>query len=216
MAIREVQKRWRLTRTQMIKRMERESLSKSHFLKTSVKKLGPLARQITGKTIDEAVVQMRFSKKKMAKEVQKHLEHARDEAIVRRGMALGSTTGVVDSPTTIETKQGRKRTVTDRTELYIDQAWVGRGKYGRALDHRARGQIYIMRTPVTSSYLSMLALVIRASVLTIIPTGISVVLKEEATRIREHDERKQKERKRKLWVQLPNRPITANRQHYSW
>ena len=150
MVIREIQKRGRLSRTQLIKRTERECLSKSHFLKTSVKKLGPLARQIAGKTVDDALVQMRFSKKKMAKEVRAHLEHARDEAIVRRGMALGKVNGTVGTPTRIEPKEGKKQLVTDRTNLYIDQAWVGRGTYGYKPDHRARGQIYAMRPPVTS------------------------------------------------------------------
>lgn len=43
-----------------------------------------------------------------------------------------------------------------------------------------------------------------------------MVLKEEATRIRQHHEREEKKHNRKLWVQLPNRPITAQRQYYSW
>jgi hypothetical protein len=41
-------------------------------------------------------------------------------------------------------------------------------------------------------------------------------LKEEATRIRLHNEREEKEKNKKVWVQLPNRPITAQRQYYSW
>lgn len=155
MVIREIKKRGRLSRTQLIQRTERECLSKSRFLKTSVKKLGPLARQIAGKTVDDALVQMRFSKKKMAKEVKEHLEHARNEAIVRRGMALGKVNGAEGTPAQIETREGKRRLVTDRTELYIDQAWVGRGKYGFAPDHRARGAIYAMRPPVTSTSRSL-------------------------------------------------------------
>jgi len=45
---------------------------------------------------------------------------------------------------------------------------------------------------------------------------LSVVLKEEATRIRLHEEREKKTQNRKVWVQLPNRPVTAQRQYYSW
>lgn len=46
--------------------------------------------------------------------------------------------------------------------------------------------------------------------------AISVVLKEEKTRIREHGDRVAKEAKRKPWVHLPNRPISAQRPYYSW
>lgn len=46
--------------------------------------------------------------------------------------------------------------------------------------------------------------------------GITVVLKEEKTRIRLYEEREEKLRNRKVWTQLPNRPITAQRQYYSW
>ena len=42
------------------------------------------------------------------------------------------------------------------------------------------------------------------------------MLKEEKTRIRLHAEREQKAKDKKVWVQLPNRPITAQRQYYSW
>ncbi|KAI9751348.1 MAG: 54S ribosomal protein L22, mitochondrial [Lichina confinis] len=195
MLIREVRRRGRLSRTQKLKRTERECLSKSHFIKTSVKKLGPLARQISGKSVEDAIVQMQFSKKKAAKSVREHLEHARNEAIVRRGMGLGEVDGKKEEPVQIETKDGRRRTVTDQTGMYIDQAWVGRGPYGREPEFRARGRVNILRPPVTS---------------------ISVVLKEEATRIRQHREREEKRRNRKMWTALPNRPIKAQHQYYTW
>ncbi|KAI9789093.1 MAG: 54S ribosomal protein L22, mitochondrial [Peltula sp. TS41687] len=176
MVIRDIRRRGRLSRTQKIKMTERESLSKSHMFKTSVKKLGPVARQIAGKTLEDAMVQLRFSKKKVAVDVKEHLEHARNEAVVRRGMGLGEANGTKGDPVQIETKEGKTRVVKDRTGIYIDQAWVGRGPYENEPEFRARG-------PIT------------------------VVLKEEATRIRQHEEREQKRRNRKLWVQLPNRPI---------
>ncbi|PBP19646.1 hypothetical protein BUE80_DR009540 [Diplocarpon rosae] len=195
MVIREITKRGRLTKTQRLKKEERVLVSKSHDFKTSVKKLMPLANQIAGKTVEEAIVQMRFSKKKAAKDVKEHLEHARNEAIVRRGMGLGI--GVDDKfhPLTIMTKDGKRVKVTNPTTLYVDQAWVGRGKFTRTPDYRARGQVSMMINPTT---------------------GLTVVLKEEKTRIRLDQERKAKEAKRKVWVQLPDRPITAQRQYYSW
>ncbi|KAI9881506.1 MAG: 54S ribosomal protein L22, mitochondrial [Pleopsidium flavum] len=154
MVIRDIRGRYRLSKTEKIMRAERQSLSKSHMLKTSVKKLGPLARQIAGKPIEAAIVQMRFSKKLAAREVKKHLVHARNEAIVRRGMGLGEAEGKKgEGKVHIELKNGKKKIVHDRTGIYVDQAWVGRGTYGREPDHRARGQINIMQNPYTSELL---------------------------------------------------------------
>lgn len=88
MVIRNIRHRGRITREMRIARTERSHLSKSRFFKTSLKKLGPLARQIAGKSIDEAIMQMRFSTKKAAREVHKHLIQARNEAVAIRGMGL--------------------------------------------------------------------------------------------------------------------------------
>lgn len=224
MVIRSIRRRGRLTRREEIARTERESLSKSHFFKTSVKKLMMVARQIAGKNIDDAILQMRFSPKKVAKDVKAHLELARDEAVVLHGMGLGrnrkinvsnadadgdgSTTALTTttttesqtsaSPITITLKSGKRKTITDRTAIYIAQAWVGRGTFGRELDHRARGNINIMKPPHTS---------------------LTVVLKEEHTRIREWEERQAKEERRRraqLRVSLPDRKIYGQRQYYSW
>ena len=158
MVIRSIRQRDRANKTALLARTERLSLSKSHMYATSIKKLGPLARQIAGKPIEDAIVQMRFSKKKVAKDVLKHLEHARDEAVVTRGMGLGSENGdgVVGEDgrgLMVEDKKGKKRIVKNKTQIYIDQAWVGRGTFGRAPDYRARGQMYVMRPPHTSKYI---------------------------------------------------------------
>ncbi|KAI9368975.1 ribosomal protein L22/L17 [Aspergillus egyptiacus] len=200
MVVREVRQRGRLTKTEKIMRTERESLSKSHWFKTSIKKLGPLARQIAGKNIDEAILQMQFSKKKAAKDVLEHLKHAKNVAVVRSGMGLGAAgpDAQPTQPITITLKSGERKTITDPSSIYIDQAWVNRGPYGREFDHRARGQINLMRPPYTS---------------------LSVVLKEEKTRIREWKDREARalrQRKAQLWTQLPNRPVTQQNQYYSW
>jgi len=195
MVIREIEKRGRLTKTQELKQKERELLSKSHCFKTSTKKLMHLARQISGKPVDEAILQMRFSAKKAAKDVKYHLEFARNEAIVRRGMGLGKVQGETGPVVNIQTKDGKRLKIDDKTKLYIDQAWVNKGQYGTTPDYRARGRVNRMKNPTTS---------------------ITVILKEEATRIRLHQEREAKEERRKPWTQLPNRPITAQRQYYSW
>ena len=160
MLIRSIRQRGRLSKTDKILRTERSSLSKSHMFKTSVKKLGPLARQIAGKPIEDAIVQMRFSRKKVAQEVRRHLEAARNEAVVVRGMGLGGqeekegedgesgeAPGVL-----IEDKKGKKRLVKDKSAIYVDQAWVGRGKYGEAPSYRARGRLNILKLPFTSKF----------------------------------------------------------------
>jgi ribosomal protein L22 len=148
--IREIHKRGRLSRTQQLKREERVLLSKSHDFRTSVKKLVPLAKQIAGKTIDEAIIQMRFSKKKAAKEVREHLEHAKNEAIVRRGMGLGLNEDEKFHTVQIQTKKGKRVKVEDPTTLYVDQAWCGKGLFTTTPDFRARGQVHIMKNRTTS------------------------------------------------------------------
>ena len=199
MVIREIRKGGRIPKSIQISRTERESLSKSHWFKTSVKKLGPLARQIAGKNIDEAIVQMRFSKKKAAKDVLGHLEYAKNVAMVRAGMGLPAPEGSEPAkPVTVTLGSGKRMKITDPTSIYIQQAWVNRGPYGSGMDHRARGQIYRLRPPAT---------------------GLSVLLKEEKTRIREWEEREAKalrQRKSQLWTQLPDRKISAQNQYYSW
>jgi ribosomal protein L22 len=150
MVIRQIRKRGRLTKAQQLKRTERESLTKSSLFRTSTKKLGMLARQIAGKPIEDAIVQMRFSKKLVAQEVRSHLEYARDSAIVRRGLGLGKAEDRTGEPVQIQLKNGSRKFVNDRTGIYIDQAWVNRGKYGRSPEFRARGKMNILYHPHTS------------------------------------------------------------------
>jgi hypothetical protein len=48
------------------------------------------------------------------------------------------------------------------------------------------------------------------------PPAITVLLKEEKTRIREHREREEKKALKAPWVHLPNKPVAAQRPYYSW
>lgn len=175
MIIRGIRTRHRMSKTVKIARTERVLLSKSHMLKTSLKKLGPLARQIAGKPIEDAIVQMRFSKKKAAVEVKKLLEYAKDEATVTRGMGLGQVKPIVggkkeankalkgkaedigaqkEKAIVVEDREGRRRLVTDPTSIYVDEAWVGRGTFGKEISSRAKGRIDTLRLPYTSKWLS--------------------------------------------------------------
>jgi ribosomal protein L22 len=165
----------RITKAQKLLRTERQSLYTSHFLPTSVKKLQKVVRQIAGKTVSEALVQLRFSPKKVARDVIKGLEIAQNEAIVARGMGLqgeaaerrwlkqreGTDAGKVEDllpepkrakggrrrlrgavrPQSILLKDGSTKVVRDPTEIYIDQAWVGRGSSWQTPEFRARGKI---------------------------------------------------------------------------
>ncbi|OHE94699.1 hypothetical protein CORC01_10008 [Colletotrichum orchidophilum] len=190
----------RVSRDERIAQTEKKLSHKSPFLETSVKKLVHLARQIQGKSLEEAVLQMSYSKKKMASEVKYQLEEARDLAVVTRGMGLGKagrkSDGTAVQPIKIQTKDGKTLTIEDPTRLYVAEAWVGRGPWrAKTLDYKGRGRFGIMQSPSTS---------------------ISVVLKEEKTRIREHTEKLAKQARRKPWVHLPDRPVTAQRPYYSW
>ncbi|KAJ0161897.1 hypothetical protein CTA2_5433 [Colletotrichum tanaceti] len=197
-----VRRNGRISRAERIAQTEKELAHKSPFLETSVKKLVHLARQIQGKTLEDAVLQMSYSKKKMAAEVKYQLEEARDLAVVTRGMGLGSSkvktkgVNVETRPIKLQTKDGKSLTVEDPTRLYVAQAWVGRGPWrSKGIDYKGRGRFGIIHSPSTS---------------------ISVVLKEEKTRIREHSEKLAKQARRKPWVHLPDRPVTAQRPYYSW
>ncbi|KAG4221793.1 hypothetical protein PC116_g29731, partial [Phytophthora cactorum] len=113
-----------LTREQRIRLTEKEHTSASEALPTSTKKLMFLSRQIAGKTVDDAITQMRFSKKKMAREVRYQLEEARDNAIAAHGMGLGAVQGkTLEKPRKIQTKDGHWMEVADPTTLYVDQSW---------------------------------------------------------------------------------------------
>ncbi|KAI1336522.1 ribosomal protein L22 [Xylariaceae sp. FL0016] len=192
-----VKKNGQLTQKERLKMSEKELTSASDPLPTSVKKLVKLSHQIVGKTVEEAIVQMRFSKKKMAREVKFQLEEARNSAIVARGMGLGAHGGqIFASPKKIQTKEGKWIEVSDPTQLYVDQSWVGkRQARGARINFHGRGRMSMMRRPTTS---------------------ISIVLKEEKTRIRQHHERVEKEAKKAPWIHLPNRPVTAQRKYYCW
>lgn len=197
MIIRDVRNRGQLTKAQRLARIERESLCKSPFFKTSIKKLYPLARQIAGKPIEEAIIQMRFSKKRVARDVKKHLEYARDEAIVKRGMGLGvvkpdesqaaenegSNAKTKAQPNqekkanwpgmVVEDKKGKRRFVNDTSSIYVDEAWVGRGTYGGAYDYRARGGVNFMRPPETSKLSIAMLSMVRMARLTLMQVSLS-------------------------------------------
>ncbi|KAF2729856.1 hypothetical protein EJ04DRAFT_58655 [Polyplosphaeria fusca] len=144
-------------------RSERQHLYRSSNLPTSTKKLTKLMHQIAGKTVEEAAVQLRFSKKKVARDVLRGLLTARDEAVVSRGMGRSETARsradgarVADKQGSegveIELKRGGTKRVVDEREIYVDQAWVGKGEHRKSPEYRAKGQVNILTHRTTSEY----------------------------------------------------------------
>ena len=176
LVIKGVSKHGRMTKAAKIARTERSHLYKSQFLPTSVKKVTKILNQIQGKTVSEALVQLRFSPKKIARDIYKGLIIAQDEAIAARGMGLGdkqalkkwieqrnevaSTLANLDEKTpktkgvnqVIELKDGKKKLVKDATEIYIDQAWCGRGESWKSPEFRARGRVNMLTHRTTSTF----------------------------------------------------------------
>lgn len=186
------------TKEERIKRTERSmQYLADKQLPTSTKKLVHLARQVAGKTVDEAIVQMQFSKKMMAKEILMVLERGKGRAIVERGMGLGHTTGEGFKRSMKYTSRDGKWVETrDPTRIYIDQAWVTKGPpRGYLPDYRARGRTNKIIRPQAK---------------------INFIFKEEKTRIREYREKQEKKARQGPWLHLPDRPVTAQRPYYSW
>lgn len=151
-----VRKRGELTKQERILMSEREYTHKSKFLPTSVKKLVMLSRQIAGKTVDDAITQMQWSKKAISREMKWYLEEARDMAIASRGMGLGRVNDeTFAQPKRIQTKEGKWIDIRDPTRMYVAQSWVGRGPWrGRRMDIKGRGRFGIIKNPSTSTSLS--------------------------------------------------------------
>jgi ribosomal protein L22 len=211
MVIKDVSRQQRITKAIKLARTERQLIYRSQDLPTSTKKLTRIMHLIAGKSVEEALVQLRFSKKRIARDVLKGLQIARDEAIAERGMGLGPSSSPISrrrqnihrsklaqiaadeakakaeeagmeeeqvlksaldakrkillekdassdpymadgsnirawpkKGLLVELKDGSKKRVHDPTEMYIDQAWVGKGDEFKSPEFRARGRINML------------------------------------------------------------------------
>ncbi|RPA88670.1 hypothetical protein L873DRAFT_1832159 [Choiromyces venosus 120613-1] len=117
-----------------------------------------------GKKIEDGVIQMRFSAK-AAMDVLGRLYAARKRSVVSKRI--------------------------DPRQTYIEQAWVGRGTYGRDQDHGARGRIAMLRLPYTNL---------------------------KITRDRIAKEKGEKRLRKKPWEQLPSLILygTTYQKRYGW
>ncbi|ENH62756.1 54S ribosomal protein L22, mitochondrial [Fusarium oxysporum f. sp. cubense race 1] len=161
------------------------------------KKVIQMVRRNGRLTREERIQISQEREKKMAAEIGYYLEEARDLAIAQRGMGLGKVNNeILKTPKKIQTVDGKWIEIEDPTRMYIAQSWVGRGPWrGKRIDYKGRGRMGIIRHPSTS---------------------LTVLLKEEKTRIREYEERVEKKNKKGPWVHLPNRPVYGQRPYYSW
>jgi ribosomal protein L22 len=161
-AIKDVSKHHRITKATKLARTERQLLWRSRDLPGSTKKMTRIMHLIAGKTVEEALVQLRFSPKRIARDVLKGLQIARDEAMTRQGMGLGLSASPLTPESSqpyladgsnvrawnqgqlIELKDGTKKRVHDPSEMYIDQAWVGKGTESQSPEFRARGRVNML------------------------------------------------------------------------
>ena len=234
MVIRQIRRRGRLTKEMQLARTERASLSRSHFFKTSMKKLAPLARQIAGKPIDEAILQMRFSAKKAAKDVRRHLIQARDEAIVARGMGLGLPSPAdISNPSATATEAPPSSTEDLSPALKPSTSFAADPSITPPLPHQnPKKSFRDGHTPdPTSIYIAQAwtnrgpygrepdyRAFGRINIMRPPHTGLSVLLKEEKTRTREKVEKEAKAIRRRMsknmWTQLPDRKIQGPQGQY--
>ncbi|KTW28732.1 uncharacterized protein T551_02582 [Pneumocystis jirovecii RU7] len=132
---------------------------KSPNMKTSPKKLTKIAKQIAGKKLEDAILQMDFSKKKAARSVAEFLRNARVKAVNNK---------------------------LDKNTLFVDQALVGKGIYIKQPWFRGKGRMSIRRRP-------------RAHIKMIIRDITILEQRKKETQIRQ--------KRKAVWVQIPNKPI---------
>ncbi|KAF1843045.1 ribosomal protein L22 [Cucurbitaria berberidis CBS 394.84] len=226
-----VKRHGRMTKAQKLLRTERQSLYKSHFLPTSVKKLQKVVNQLAGKTVSEALVQLRFSPKKVARDVIKGLEIAQNEAIVARGMGLQGEEVAVKrwESQRKDTDAGKPRDLWDYKTSEGEKKPLKAAKKAKTTTVELKdGSKKLVRDP-SEIYIDQMWVgpgeswktpEFRArgmiNMLTHRTTSFSVLLKEEKTRMRISEEIKKKRDNRKLWVALPDRPVIAQRQYCLW
>ncbi|KAI4954479.1 hypothetical protein J4E91_002192 [Alternaria rosae] len=229
-----VKRHGRMTKAQKLLRTERQSLYQSQLLPTSTKKLQKVVNQIAGKTVSEALVQLRFSKKRVARDVIKGLEIAQNEAIAARGMGLAGEEAAVSrwKKQRTATDAGRPKDTWDYKTSKKDGSLEAKPvkvpffkdttiqlKDGSKKVVRDPSEIYIDQAWVGPGE-SWKSPEFRArgaiNMLKHRTTSFSVLLKEEKTRLRISDEIQKKRDNRKLWTALPDRPVTSQRQYCLW
>ncbi|EPX73566.1 ribosomal protein subunit L22 [Schizosaccharomyces octosporus yFS286] len=112
---------WKRISTKRLLTMDPSHTHQSKILRSSLKKAGNLCRQISRKPFYHALLQMKFSEKRVSKSIASALVKAREDAVTKAGL--------------------------DEKTLYIDQAWVGKATYLKKLVTRGRGGHAVQRRP---------------------------------------------------------------------
>ncbi|KAF8914590.1 mitochondrial 50S ribosomal protein L22 [Mucidula mucida] len=95
------------------------------YFKISHRKLNDIGRQIAGKPIDHAILQMQFSEKRASSRVMNMLITARDHAVRYKDM--------------------------DPSKLIVAESWVGKGKHDRKrIEIKGRGHTGVQTHPMAS------------------------------------------------------------------
>ncbi|WBW74639.1 mitochondrial ribosomal protein subunit L22 [Schizosaccharomyces osmophilus] len=112
---------WKRISTKRLLTMDPSHTHQSKIFRSSLKKAGNLCRQISRKPFYHALLQMKFSEKRVSKSIASALVNAREDAVAKAGL--------------------------DEKTLYIDQAWVGKATYIKKLVTRGRGGHAVHRRP---------------------------------------------------------------------
>eukprot|EP00049_Salpingoeca_infusionum_P018826 m.358947 g.358947 ORF g.358947 m.358947 type:complete len:238 (+) comp18352_c0_seq1:28-741(+) len=99
-------------------------------IKTSPWKLNLVANQIRGLNVDEAIKQMTFSGKKVASHIRQVLVTTKNNAAANHGVA-------------------------DPSNMYVLEAYVGKGRYGRGMRYNSRGRGARTTRPRSHFYLKL-------------------------------------------------------------
>ncbi|OMJ20380.1 50S ribosomal protein L22 [Smittium culicis] len=94
--------------------------STSNF-KTSPRKLRFISKQIVGLNVQDAINQLEFSPKRAAKKILHTVAFARKNAIYQKLM--------------------------NPEQMYVKEAWVGKGRFIKRLDYKARGRFGVIHHP---------------------------------------------------------------------
>ncbi|KAJ2612348.1 39S ribosomal protein L22, mitochondrial [Coemansia sp. RSA 1365] len=153
----------------------------------SPRKLGMLARQITGQPLNEAIRQMQFSSKRAAKRIRSSLAHARRNAIVQRKM--------------------------NPENMIVKLARVGKGmKFRKKIDIKARGRFGIIRNPTAH-----LKYVLWEKPVDIKPTGRDAIERALLAGDLQRRKGKGFKLSRKVWMPLDERkPVVNAKPYYNW
>lgn len=123
-----IQTPWTISNNNLIKKEPiRDFWIRTSFFRVSSQKLNLLGRQIARLSLPTAILQMKFSKKKAAREVQALLLQAQSR--ITKLQLLPN-----------QDNHHQQQQITDPSKFVIQQALVGKGPYLKRIDIKGRGR----------------------------------------------------------------------------